>query len=441
MQKNLVLRVLTIGLLMAILMIPLSMIQGVVHERAGNQKQVVQAIAASLAGPQAVSGPILLIPYVERQLKASLDERGREIKTPVELERRALFVPERVDITASADTESRHRGLYKALVYRSRIKVSAEFVVPAHLGTTIAPGQLIPGKGWLAWCVTDVRGLGAAPRITWAGAAIEAGPGTRLEALGSGFHADLPVLDISAPARYTVAAEFELAGTSDLGWVPVGKANRVDLKAGWPHPNFGGGFLPVKREVSDHGFSATWEVSHLSSRNVGLLSDAANKSVKLDLDSFEVAFIEPVNLYLLAERATKYGVLFIVLTFGGFFLYETLRRWRLHPLQYGLVGLALAVFFLLLIALSEHIAFVWAYVAAAAAGVSLITYYLAHVLGGWRPALLFCAMLSMLYAALFGLLQSEDNALVMGALLVFAMLAAIMVLTRRIDWYAVGAPE
>jgi inner membrane protein len=156
------------------------------------------------------------------------------------------------------------------------------------------------------------------------------------------------------------------------------------------------------------------------------------------LEAFGVNFIEPVNIYLLAERATKYGLLFIALIFGGFFLFETLKQLRIHPLQYGLVGISIAVFFLLLISLTEHIPFALAYALAALGCTALLCVYLAAVLRGWSRAWRFGVKLALLFAVLYGLLLSEDNALLMGALLVFACLAAVMMLTRRIDWYAVG---
>jgi inner membrane protein len=224
-----------------------------------------------------------------------------------------------------------------------------------------------------------------------------------------------------------------------LAFVPIGKTNVVQLRAAWPHPNFGGRFLPQTKQSDEHGFSARWEVSHLASRN----SDLLQRGLKdpSSLETFDVSFIEPVNIYQQAERAVKYGVLFIALTFAAFFLFEILKDLRIHPLQYGLVGLALAVFFLLLVSLSEHVTFLYAYLAASVSCVLLIGYYLSHVLGGWRRGAAFAVKLALLYGVLYGLLLSEDNALMLGSLLLFVALAAIMVLTRRIDWYRLGTSK
>jgi inner membrane protein len=192
----------------------------------------------------------------------------------------------------------------------------------------------------------------------------------------------------------------------------------------------------MSRQIDANGFNARWEISHLASKNSDLLQRGAKDAASLE--TFDVSFIEPINIYQQAERAVKYGVLFIALTFAAFFLFETLKNLRIHALQYALVGLALAVFFLLLVSLSEHIRFFYAYLAASTSCVALIGYYLSFVLGGWRRGAAFAGKLALLYAVLYGLLLSEDNALMLGSLLLFVALAAMMVLTRRIDWYQLG---
>ena len=203
---------------------------------------------------------------------------------------------------------------------------------------------------------------------------------------------------------------------------------------------FEGAFLPGENAIAADGFTANWQTTLLATNLNGRLAGCVLKGTgRCELPGVGVRFVEPVNVYQRSERAVKYGLLFIGLTFGAFFLFETLKRWRMHPLQYAFVGLALALFFLLLISLSEHIAFALAYGAAGAACVALITIYLRFVLAGWRRALAFGALLALLYGVLYGLLLSEDNALLLGSLLLFALLAAAMWLTRRVDWYTAHA--
>jgi inner membrane protein len=199
------------------------------------------------------------------------------------------------------------------------------------------------------------------------------------------------------------------------------------MRSDWPHPSFAGRFLPLKHDIRPDGFTSEWKVSRYA---------APGTSPGHELS---VGFVEPAGLYQRLERASKYGFLFIGLTFAAFMLCELLRRLAIHPIQYALVGLALAVFFLLLVALSEHIAFAIAYAIATFACVGLITLYLSKVLGNIRIGLAFGSALAALYAMLYALVQAEDYALLGGALLLFALLAAVMTATRRVDWYALAS--
>jgi inner membrane protein len=226
--------------------------------------------------------------------------------------------------------------------------------------------------------------------------------------------------------------------------VPVGRESRVHLTSDWPHPSFIGEFLPVKREISSAGFDASWQTSFFATNMEDVLSRCADAKSGCDAlvqDHFGVSFIDPVDQYLKSERAAKYAFLFIGLTFAGFFLTEVLRRVSVHPIQYGLVGLALAMFFLLLLSLSEHMGFGLAYLVAAAACVGLISYYVRYVLGSLGQGMAFGAALASLYALLYGILSSEDYALLMGSLLVFGLLAMVMVLTRRVSWSNLGEAQ
>ena len=244
--------------------------------------------------------------------------------------------------------------------------------------------------------------------------------------------------------------------------MPLADENTVALKSPWPHPSFAGSFLPRTREVSDAGFSATWSVPSLSSQAqaqfVQGLALSGNGSAEGDnarsaydgsgrvsrgnnryrnLEQFSVSLDDPVDVYRLTERATKYGMMFIVLTFAAFFVLEMVKRWRIHPMQYLMIGAALVLFFLLLLSLSEHLSFAGAYALASAGCIALLSHYLRHVLGSWRAGLGMSGMLVALYGVLYGILISEDNALMMGSLLLFGVLAAIMVATRKLDWYGV----
>jgi inner membrane protein len=256
--------------------------------------------------------------------------------------------------------------------------------------------------------------------------------GSPAAGLAGGLHLPLPNL---APGeqRRKLAFSFslELAGSEALAFAPAGADTSLAMHADWPHPSFQGRHLPAKHEIGAGGFSASWKISRLSMQPAGGCAFPCN----VLNDQVAVSFVEPAGLYQKLERASKYGFLFIGLTFAAFVLLELLRRLAIHPVQYALVGLALAMFFLLLTALSEHIDFGAAYAAATAACVSLITAYLVRVLKSAPAGLAFGAALSALYGFLYALLRAEDYSLLGGALLLFALLAAVMLATRRVDWY------
>ena len=218
-------------------------------------------------------------------------------------------------------------------------------------------------------------------------------------------------------------------------------STRAEITSEWPHPSFTGGFLPDERSVTEKGFHATWQLSRYATGVDALVQQRQSKAKpKLENCDFGVRFVTPVDVYQQSTRAVKYGMLFVILTFAGFFLFEVLRRMAVHPIQYAMAGAALAMFFLLLISLSEHIPFPLAYVVASGACVGLLAFYVGHVLQSAVRGLGFGGMLAGLYAVLYVLLLSEDYALLLGSLLLFAVLGAVMVMTRRVDWYRIGEP-
>ena len=436
MNKNLIIRLLTIGLLMVILLVPIGLIRSVVADRSQLQANVEQTIAETSAGAQRVAGPILVVPYVERELVITTNEKGLEKRTWIDNPRQAVFVPTRSNITANVNVEEKYKGLYKTLVFQTVSQMNARFEVPINLGLTAEPSHITIGKPYLSIGLSDVRGISSTPEISLNGRALTPLNGTNWLRLGDGFHADADSFDSKIAAQFELVVKLNFTGTRSLSIAPIGKTTTVKIASPWPHPNFSGRFSPQSRAISASGFAAQWEVSQLASRNTDFIESPAKADSVLE--SFDVTFIEPVNIYLQAERAVKYGVVFVALTFAAFFVFETLKNLRIHPLQYGLVGLALALFFLLLVSLSEHVKFLYAYLAASIACVTLIAYYLRYVLGSWRRGFWFGAKLTIQYAVLYGLLLSEDNALMLGSMLLFVVLAAIMFVTRHIDWYRLG---
>jgi inner membrane protein len=461
MQRRLFFKVIIIVVLMLLLGIPLMMIESTVAGRMHYRAEAAASIASDSVGEQTVIGPVLVVPYTEEVDVRETTADGKVKITTSTAQRRHLVFPDDLQVQGAIGAERRYRGIHEVLVYNGQHKFSGTFTLPVLADLPRArEARVAPaGQPYLALPVEDVRGLREIPQLQWGGNTVEFAQDALLGAYKRGLHARLGAAALEG-GQVPFAFALNLAGMERLSFIPVGKNNVVTLKSDWPHPQFNGRFLPEKREIGDTGFSATWRVPSLAA-NVrqellnmaaddweGRAAAAGAAAVQAGapragaaLDRFSVALIEPVNAYSLADRATKYGLLFVALTFAAFFVFEILKALPIHPVQYALVGLSLAMFFLLLLGLSEHFPFALAYAAASAACIGLIGYYLAHVLHDRRRGFAFGGALTLLYGALYGLLCSEDNALVLGSLLLFAVLAALMVATRKVDWYSIGAGD
>ena len=419
-----------VALAVAILVALLS-IRGVVHDRQQHRRDAVAAVAASHAGPQQLAGPVLVVPWEQVETVGTTDADGRRQVAERRRSGRWTFFPEHLDVSGVLVPATRRLGLHEVRVYEFDGRVAAAFRAPIPPDV---PGTVRTiGEPWLAYGIADVRGLTGLPRLRIAGADATLARGMGASD-GAGVHARLPVPKAGATLTLDPVLDLAVTGTESIAIVPLGARNDIRIKSTWPHPRFHGAFLPRTRDVGPGGFSAAWQVSSLASNAQGQFQAAARHGA----EAIRIGLVDPVNPYTLADRATKYGVLFVLLTFGGFFLFETVGRLRIHPVQYLLVGLALSIFFLLLLALSERIAFGWAYLSASAACIALLGFYLAHVLRSRTRGLAVAGAFSLLYAALYGLLVSEDNALVLGSGLLFVLLAGALVATRNVDWYAVG---
>jgi inner membrane protein len=250
--------------------------------------------------------------------------------------------------------------------------------------------------------------------------------------------------DSDQPTHLRFTMELGVQGTSEFHVMPVGRETRISLSSNWASPSFIGQYLPVSHSIAASGFKADWTASFFSTNMEEALHrcvDSTNPCNEFHGRQLGVSFINPVDQYLKTERAIKYALLFISLTFAGFFLFEVLKKLSVHPIQYGLVGAALALFYLLLLSLSEHIGFGLAYLLSSSACVGLIGFYVGAILhSGWR-GVGFASMLTLLYGTLYVLLGADDYALLMGSVLLFGLLAAVMVLTRNIDWFSLGRSD
>lgn len=436
MQRSLVWKSLIVTGLALALLIPLSMIEGQIASRNRRQMEVKAEVGKLTAGPQQLTGPLLVLTYdVQRTVEEKNEKSGTVINRTQWEARHRIVVPRELKILADARVEERHRGLFKAQPFEMKAKLCGSFSLPAGIELDEGRRHIVPGRAFLVVGLTDLRGIAQGPVLNWAGQPREFLPGTVCGVLNHGIHADLGPLEGLKGREFVFELPLELRGSQRLSFAPIGESTRVTLRSPWLTPSYQGRFA-AKHAESPQGFEATWEVFHLA-RNLGRILEDKGETE----ESFGVAFLESVNIYSMSERAVKYGFLFVGLIFAGFFFFEMLRRLPIHPIQYFLVGLALAFFFLLLISLSEHIPFLQAYLIASGACIGLLSSYLVCVLRSRRLGLGFGVALGVVFSVLYALLASEDNALLMGSLVLFLGLATVMLGTRKLNWYELGSKD
>ncbi|MDM3872474.1 cell envelope integrity protein CreD [Porticoccus sp. W117] len=439
-------------LLALLLLIPLSMVGNLVGERMARQHQVEAEIANSTASPQWLAGPLLTIRYTERwteqkeRQKSDGDKLWAETYETKRVARRVWRgYPQQLQMSGEMAVEPRYRGIFAAQVYHLNSTLSGHWQMPGLDQLPARDGSNITvDRVQVSLLVNDRKGFLNQPQLTLSAGGNQAKPqklvfkpGSGLAGWDAGVHTDLPLLLPGKEASWQFDINLMLQGTSRFALVPLADNNQLALAGDWPHPSFDGQFLPLARAVENNQFNAEWQVTAMASSaqselNRGLKEENLYLS---NIQNMGVSLINPVSVYSNTDRALKYGFLFVGLTFASFLLYELLMRLRIHPVQYGLVGLAQALFFLLLLSLSEHLGFGSAYLLAMLCCVGLVGYYLASVLGSVSRGAVFAAALAGVYGMLYLLLQSEDYALLGGSLALFGLLAGAMALTRKLDWY------
>ncbi|GAB6140920.1 cell envelope integrity protein CreD [Methylosoma difficile] len=442
MKQNFYLKLGVIFFLIMALMLPKAFMHGLIYERQNWLRQSFSSIEQSWPGPQTLGGPVITVPY-QLTYQITETERGPEGEVQVNREVTAnellYIIPKQLKINSQVDSSLRYRGIYGVPVFGSRTQMQGEFSDAALLEIINANknGKISFGKPELSILLSDQRGVIAPPTLDWDGQKITFQPGSALPKTEAGIHVALPNFDASQAKNHRFSIDLEVRGMRSVKFALLAEDTRLQLAGNWPHPSFTGILLPEQREVSEQGFSALWRASSFSYNVNHLLKNCRlSECPNLLQQTIGLDMIQPVDVYQQSERSIKYAELFILLTFMALILFELLKKVRIHPIQYTLVGMALLMFYLLLISLSEHLAFAVAYAIAATASTALLTGYFGGILGGSKLAWLLGAGLSGLYGALYVILQAEESALLMGSLLVFAVLAALMLSTRRFDWYA-----
>ena len=434
-----------------VLTIPLFSVWLLVYDRQTQQEEATSSITAGWGGPQAIAGPVLVIPYRANTIETVV-QNGQSVTRTNQVLKELTVEPEVAEISTDLRPDVRKRSIYEAVVYDAAVKGKARFTLPPDLARSgVDPAQLEMSRAELRFGLSDPRGLGANPRVVVSGQGLRMLPGGGSRG-GRGFFA---WLDASAIAAQPLVVDFayDFRGNAALSLAPQAGDTRWTVKSSWPSPSFGGDFLPAARSVTENGFQATYRVGNLAlgrslvstaepgaSNLADKTPEAAPSTPQAEdtAQAAQISLIQPVDLYSQVNRATKYGFLFIGFTFLALLMFDVIGGVRVSGVEYLLMGAALILFFVLLLAFAEVIGFTPAYIVASAAIAGLNTAYSAAVLGSWRRASFIGGLLVGLYAVLYMLLSLEAFSLLIGSLLLFAALAGVMYATRRIDW---GAPR
>ena len=432
--RSSLLKVVGIGVMILVMLIPMSMTRGVIQDRQVVNLAAQVDIMNAWGQQQLIGSPILVVPY-------QIERKGSYSEHTVD-ESEVFILPQQFVGDVEMIPEVRYRGLHEVPVYTANSVMSGEFSAPNMLGLGIDHAQFDWSRAYFALPISDPRAIRNAPAISINGkeARFEAG-GNKVAGLPPQVVALAGELldDATRNGTFTFSIDLDLGGTKSLKFLPLGDTTDVSVRSTWQSPTFTGDHLPETRKISDEGFTASWRVASLGRTLPSRWADDRLPNAAQNLSGFGVSLFVPIGIYQMTDRATKYAVLFIGLTFVTFFLFEVLVRLRLHPLQYLLVGFANTLFFLLLLSLSEHTGFGLAYFMSALASTGLVALYSSSILKSWRRASLVTAMLSGLYGFLYLTLRAESLAVLAGTVGLWFSLGVVMYLTRHIDWYNWGS--
>ena len=441
-----------IGILTLVLLIPLLMIQSLINERQTTRQNAIEEITSKWGGKQTIAGPCFVIPYTKTLIKD-------DIQTVVE--QNLLLLPETLEVSANATVERRKRGIYDASVYGSDIVLKGTFDMQALENSGISLSQIKWDEIRLILGISDLKGIKEISPLQIAGNNVNFEPGIPARYLSLGFGSStvaekqvatkektgslfgqgmnskitFDIKDSQIPFKsLPFSLSLKLNGSQGFYVVPVGKVTKMHLKSDWTSPGFDGNFLPDSHHIDQNGFTADWKILDINRSYGQIINGDDDASMSQMADSrFGVQFVQSVDQYLQNTRAVKYGILIILLTFVAVFFMEMLRKNAVHPFQYLLIGLALVLFYSLLLSLSEILGFSPAYLIAATMTAILISIHLSSILRSAKQGWLVGALLAILYVFIFMLIHMESYALLAGSLGLFVILALVMYLSKKLN--------
>jgi inner membrane protein len=447
--ESVMIKLFSIGFLILILMIPASWIGKLILERQERANTVVREVSAKWSGRQTLTGPVLVIPFTKIEKHKRWDG-GKQIEEIIETKHKAFFLPENYQATGVVKPQVLHRGIFDVAVYESEISMNAEFVSPDFTSWNIPDEQVHWNEAQLVNGISDLRGIDDDPLIEGASKKFEAKPSSHIgfsihriagdqgeiqpvqeENSNSGI-----IVPLSWKSREDFMSRFttklSLKGSESIYFVPIGKSTQVNLRGSWTSPSFEGKLLPTTRTLDDQGFSAMWKVL---SFNRPFSHEWIDNEQSLGGSEFGVRLLIQADQYQKSTRTAKYHQLIIILAFTTLFLVEITRKIKIHPFQYILIGVALIVYYTLLISLSEHIGYNLAYVIASMATTLLVSIYASTFLGRKQITLLFSGLMVFFYVFIFVIIQAEDFSLLIGSVGLFIIIGLLMYFSRNIKWY------
>ncbi|MBN1446134.1 MAG: cell envelope integrity protein CreD [Candidatus Omnitrophica bacterium] len=419
------LKLIAIAVLIGLLLVPANAIKSLIREREHRQRDVIQEISDMWGGEQVITGLVLTVPFT----KKVKDDKG--VLTTIT--QNAYFLPEELSVKSELNPEIRYRGIYKVVVYAARLHLDGYFIKPDFESLSVPPEDVVWKDAGLVVGISSLRGVKEVIKIMWNDSELTAEPGVGgNEVVASGISVR-PEIRASS-AQFKFAMDIKLNGGKTVNFVPVGKKTVVKMSSSWNNPSFTGAFLPEKREVNESGFNAEWKILDFN-RDYPQKWIGSTYQQQVISSAFGTELLVPVDEYQKSERTSKYASMFIVLTFLSFFIIELLNKKLLHPIQYLLIGIALVIFYTLLLAFSEHVSFNNAYLIASVSTILLIAGYTRSILLSKLLTFLIALILTVFYTFFFIILQLQDYSLLIGSIGLFVILAVFMYLTRKIDWY------
>lgn len=448
MSQSVMLKLFVVGFLMLLLLIPTSMLESLISERQLTRDSAVKEITSKWGSEQLIGGPVLTVPFTA---EIETDKGKTTLVTNY-----AHFLPENLKITGTIIPEKRYRGIYVVLLYNTRLKIEGNFKAPDCSLLKIPFDKTRPNEAFVSLGISDMKGIKEAVKLQFGDQHLMCNPGIETnDIFASGV--SVPVQISAKDGVYKFSCELNLNGSSRIDFLPFGKETSVNLSSVWGTPSFTGSFLPDKRVISEKGFQANWQVLQYnrnypqqgigsfinvpSTKNTEVISDRVAVESNDPSGSFGVKLLLPIDEYQKTMRSAKYAAMFILLTFTAFFFIEILNRRRLHPIQYLLVGFAVCLFYVLLLSISEHLSFNWAYLIGCLVVLGMVTFYTKAIFKNLRITLIFNSILALLYGFFYSLLQLEDYSLLLGSFGLVIILTVVMYLTRHIDWYRVYGNE